>query len=264
MKESTRERLLRLAEAEYKKFSASLVPGEEFMLGVRLPKLRETAKELAKGNWKEELKEQDVYFEETMLRGMVLSYATVSMDPENAFSYIRDFIPLVRNWSVCDSVFLKMDVFKKDPDKTWEFLIPYLNSGKEFEVRVALISMMGHLLRLGSEGNVIRRVRKITSEDLLRIEEEEKKAGKYLDCIFKVIDRPFEEGYYAMMAAAWLLAEAFCFFPALTDRFLKSCNLDDVTYNKALQKITESRIPENKVKEYIKSCRRCGIKAGGK
>jgi hypothetical protein len=256
MREETRQKLELCAEEKYKDFSAALVPGEETMLGVRLPKLRETAKELAKGNWEEELTEEDIYFEEIMLRGMVISYATLKMAPEKALEYVKDFIPRVRNWSVCDSVFMKMDVLKKDRDLTWEFLLPYLQSGEEFKVRVALIIMMAHLLRCDAKGCKMSRLRKVTMDNLKEFEREKKQAGKYVPLILENINRPFKEGYYAHMAAAWLVAESFCCFPAMTDNFLKTCRLDDATYNKALQKIVESKIPEEDVKDYIRSLKK--------
>ncbi len=256
MKQEIREQLQILAEKEYREFSAALVPGEEMMLGVRLPKLREIAKQLAKGNWKEQLETEDVYFEELMLRGMMIGYGTLKMQPQEALIYIREFVPFVKNWSVCDSVFMKMDILKKDKDLTWEFLLPYMDSGREFEVRVALIIMMAHLLRCDVNGKKISRLRNVTLSDLEGIEEEKKRAGKYLGMILKKMNRSFSEGYYAHMAAAWLVAECFCCFPATTNCFLKTCQLDDVTYNKALQKIVESKIPEEDVKAYIRSLKK--------
>lgn len=100
------------------------------------------------------------------------------------------------------------------------------------------------------------RLRKVTMENLAQAEEEKHRAGKYVHLIFEKINRPYTEGYYAHMAAAWLVAEAFCCFPALTDAFLKTCRLDTATYNKALQKIVESKIPEEEVKDYIRSLKK--------
>lgn len=256
MKETTRQQLVLLSESGYREFSASLVPGEEKMLGVRLPKLRQIAKELAKGNWEDELETEDMFFEEVMLRGMMIGYATKTMEPAQAMSYINDFIPCVHNWSVCDSVFMKMDVLKKNRDLTWEFIQPYLESGKEFSVRVALIIMMAHLLRVNADGKQISRVRCISMSDLDCVKEEKERAGKYLTGIFEKINRPFAEGYYAHMAAAWLVTEAFCCFPALTAKFLQTCSLDKATYNKALQKITESKIPDGEVKAYVRGLKK--------
>ncbi len=255
MREETRKILCQMAEKEYQTFSSALVPGEENILGVRLPKLRQFAKKIAKGDWENELSGEDVYFEETMLRGMILSYVTLEMEPKQAMEWIKEFIPKVKNWSICDSVFMKMDILKKDRELTWEFILPYMKSGDEFQVRVALIIMMQHLMKCDINGNKISRVRHITMEDL-KSNKEKKRAGKYLLHIFEYIDRPFSEGYYAYMAAAWLVAECFCCFPAMTLDYLKESRMDDRTYNKGLQKITESLIPEKEVKQYIRSLKR--------
>ena len=105
MRKEIRDRLNKMSDADYVKFSASLIPasGRGTMLGVRLPALRDYAKELSKGDWRQELSyEEDLYFEETMLRGMILGYAC--RDIEELFACLKDFIPRVQNWSVCDSV----------------------------------------------------------------------------------------------------------------------------------------------------------------
>lgn len=44
-----RERIEALAEPEFQKFSASLIPGVNRLLGVRLPVLRNLAREVAGG-----------------------------------------------------------------------------------------------------------------------------------------------------------------------------------------------------------------------
>ena len=46
-----KERLLELAEDGYREFSASLTPGKDNILGVRLPALRKLAKKIAKGDF---------------------------------------------------------------------------------------------------------------------------------------------------------------------------------------------------------------------
>ena len=51
MIQKVREQLIELADEKYKEFNQSLVPGETVpMLGVRLPKLRDIAKKIAKEN----------------------------------------------------------------------------------------------------------------------------------------------------------------------------------------------------------------------
>lgn len=67
-----RKELESIAEEDYKKFSASLIPGVENLLGIRIPILRDMAKKLAKEDWKGCMEWEDtLYFEETMLQGLV-------------------------------------------------------------------------------------------------------------------------------------------------------------------------------------------------
>lgn len=238
-----------MSDADYGKFSASLIPasGRGELLGVRLPLLRAYARELAKGDWRKELSfSEDRYFEETMLRGMLLGYAC--RDIRELFDYLEDFIPRVKNWSICDSVCSGLKLVEKYPEETWEFLQPYLYSGEEFSVRLALILFLDHFVKLGEGGKKIRRRRKVTMEDLKGPEEE----GIYVRPILEVLNREFTEGYYTQMAAAWLLAELYVTYPAAVDRALETLKLDAFTRKKAVQKIRESRIPDEEVKAYLK------------
>lgn len=250
MREQIRTRLYEMSDADYQKFSASLIPdsGRGVLLGIRLPLLRDYAKELSKGDWRAELAEkEDIYFEETMLRGMILGYACRDID--ELLSYLEDFIPRVQNWSVCDSVCNSLKLVEKYPEKTWEFLQPYLYSGEEFPTRVGLILLLSHFVKLGEGGKKIPRKRTVTMESL-RGEEEK---GLYLERILKTLDREFKEGYYAQMAAAWLIAELFVTYPVRSMRALQELHLDDFTRKKAVQKIRESRIPNQEVKDYLKN-----------
>ncbi len=249
MRKEIRDRLNKMSDADYEKFSASLIPasGRGTMLGVRLPALRDYAKELSKGDWRQELSyEEDLYFEETMLRGMILGYAC--RDIEELFACLKDFIPRVQNWSVCDSVCSGLKLVEKYPEKTWDFLQPYLKSGEEFPCRVGLIMLLNHFVKLGEDKKKITRKRLVTMADLQGQEE----TGGYLEPILQALDREFTEGYYAQMAAAWLLAELFVTYPVRTLRGLRELHLDAFTRKKAVQKIRESRIPDKEVKAYLR------------
>lgn len=251
MQKNIRDNLITMSEADYQKFSAALIPGIENMLGIRLPQLRKLAKEIAKSDWKDALEEEDVYFEERMLRGMVLSY--VSQDMDEMLPLITEYISLVDNWSVCDSVFMGMTIFQRDRERTWDYIQPYLQSDKEFEIRVAVIIMMQHLLKCNADGKRISRMRAVAMENLSNDREEK---GLYLDRVLSAADSVNTTAYYASMADSWLIAEAFCCFPYHTYLFLKANHLDDTTYNKAIQKIVESRIPSDEVKNLLRSMKR--------
>ena len=177
----------------------------------------------------------------------------MSEDMNKILSYITAFIPMVDNWSVCDSVFMGMTVFQRDRECTWDYIQPYLRSDKEFEIRAAIIIMMQHLLRCDADGKKISRLRTITMENL---SDDKEVKGLYLDRILSAADNVNTTAYYASMADAWFIAEAFCCFPYHTYQFLKNNHLDDTTYNKAVQKIVESRIPSNEVKNLLRSMKR--------
>jgi len=251
MRKDVRLELEKMSEENYKKFSSSLIPGVKNMLGIRLPLLREYAKKLAKDDWEDAISEEDYYFEEVMLRGMVIGYA--SNDVSLMEGYIKDFVPLVDNWSVCDSVFMGMKIFEKNREWAWNFIQPYLNSNKEFEIRVGVIIMMQHILKCDENGKKMARLRRI---DMSCLGDSGEKKGLYLDRIFKAMDRIDTSKYYASMAVSWLVTEAFCLFPYHTYEYLKKCKLDAVTYNKGLQKIVESKIPGDEVKRMIRGMKR--------
>lgn len=226
MNQTIRERLYDLAEEDYRKFSSSLIPGEEKILGVRLPHLRDLAKEIAKGEWQEYLNNaQDEYYEEIMLQGLVIGYAKAS--PEEILKYTERFVPKIGNWGICDSFCTGLKLAKKHPELVWDFIQPYLRSGKEFEIRFAVIMMLAHFI----DDDHIDRV--ITSLDGIR-----------------------HEGYYVRMGVAWAVSVCYVKYPEKTMAYLKNSKLDDFTYNKSLQKILESYRVDQDAKAIIRSMKR--------
>jgi 3-methyladenine DNA glycosylase AlkD len=90
-----------LADEPYLKMQNKIVPGVKNILGVRVPKLRTLAKQLAKGDWRAYLCEaRDDSMEEIMLQGLVVGYA--KMDVAEALERLAAFVPKIDNWAVCD------------------------------------------------------------------------------------------------------------------------------------------------------------------
>lgn len=264
MREEIRNRLIKKSEDAYRDFSASLIPKSKPILGVRLPELRKIAQNLVKTlDWRQEIASyegefEDIYFEETMLRGMMIGYGTQKADDETALELLRTFIPHIDNWSVCDSFCSSFLYAARKREKVWEFMQEYLYSDKEFEVRTAIILLLTQFLKYNQEGKKMARKRVITMEDIEQnTERENRKNYPYLDGILTVLNRDFYQGYYARMAAAWTAAETFVTFPYETMQMLQNdCRMDDWTYNKMLQKIRESRTPDADVKKYVKALKR--------
>ena len=105
MKESPSQfiqRLESLADTKYRNFSAHiyflLIPICSDVCLCFEPWLRE----IAKGDWRAFLnKTESDYMEETMIRGFVKAYA--KMNFAERLQQIATFVPLIQNWSVCDS-----------------------------------------------------------------------------------------------------------------------------------------------------------------
>lgn len=221
-----RKQLMNLAEPGYQKFSASLLPNVHSILGVRLPALRKIAKQLAKEDWRGYLKTADSeYFEEVMLQGMVIGYAKA--DIEEILRYAANFIPKIDNWSVCDSFCNGLKMTKERREIVLEFIKPYLTSPNEYEVRFGVVMLLNWFV-----------------------------VPEYIHRLFPLFDSICHEGYYAKMAVAWAISICFIHFPQQTLYYLKNNRLDDFTYNKALQKITESLRIEEPTKKLIRSMKR--------
>lgn len=262
MRTQIKEKLMEQSEKSYQEFSQALIPGAKQLLGVRLPILRKLAKEMVKGDWRTEVvsyegEYEDIYFEETMLRGMIIGYGTEKMEVQEGLSYIEALIPHIDNWSVCDSFCNSFLLADRHREEVWEFLQKYLYSEREFEVRAAVITLLNHFLKYDGNGRKIPRKRVVTMADVKKDTSlENSRAYPYLERILKVLNREYPQGYYAQMAAAWTAAESFVTFPYETMRMLTDeCRMDAWTRRKAFQKICESRNPDEEVKTYIRQLR---------
>ena len=60
------------------------------------------------------------------------------------------------------------------------------------------------------------------------------------------------------MAVAWAVSIAYVKYPAVTEAYLHRSHLDDFTYNKAIQKATESRRVSEADKQRIRAMKRKG------
>ncbi len=228
MYKKIRQDLLSLQDKKYKEFHSSLCPGTDNIIGVRIPVLRTYAKKLSK---QENIKEyisfnKTVYYEEVMLQGMLIGLLK-NTDTKEMLSIIKDFVPKIDNWAVCDIFCSGLKTVNKNKETFWTFIQKYLKSKKEFELRFATVMMLDYF----------------TDE-------------KYIDDVLTILDNIKHDGYYVKMAVAWTISAAFVKFPDKTMNYLKKNNLDDWTYNKSLQKICESLRVSDKTKKEIRKMKR--------
>ena len=213
-----------LAESDYQKFSASLLPNVKNVLGVRLPILRKLAKKISASDWQSFLNITPKYMEEVMLQGMVIGLVAKNMQD---LQLIKDFVVKIDNWSVCDSFCCGLKFVKSYKQDVFDFLQPYLKSKKEYELRFGFVMLLNYY-----------------------VEED------YLDKIFAIVDEFSSKDYYAQMAVAWLVSICYVKYPALSEEYLKKSKLDDFTYNKSIQKIIESNRIEKSEKQRLKKYKR--------
>ncbi len=111
-----KEKIFELSDSKYKEFHSKLCPNTNNIVGVRVPILRNLAKEIAKGNWIDYLSQpENEYYEEIMLQGMVIGLA--KMDIDERIKYIEEFVPKIYNWGICDTFCAGLKCFKSNKEK---------------------------------------------------------------------------------------------------------------------------------------------------
>lgn len=207
-------------------FASKLIPGRDDILGVRLPILRRLAKRIAKDDWRGYLDTWDPeYMEDYLLRAFVISYVDVGLDER--LSLFTDFVPLIDNWSVCDSFCSTWKPKQDEKDRLWEFILPYLDSDDEFRMRYATVMMLTHFV----------------DED-------------HVDEITRLLDTHDHSGYYYKMGAAWALSVCFAEFPDRIYEYMQHSDLDDETFNMLIGKIRDSYRVSDDMKSKVKLMRR--------
>ena len=195
--------LKKLADNKYQKFTSGLLPGVNYILGVRVPKIRfEEAQDFYE-NYKVK------YFEECFLKAILLARICKQIPPKKSIKLIQKFIPQISNWSVCDAFCADLKIIKKYPQVFLPLILKNLKSKKEFTQRTALNLARAYYLQ-----------------------------GPYFKQILKAVLalKPFE--YYSQMAQAWFMCEAYIKQRNLTKPTLKY--LIPEVYGMTIRKIKDS------------------------
>lgn len=189
-----RRSLEALADPRYRAFASKLIPGGIPMLGVRLPQLRAMAKQLARaGHWQLPTPAEP-YMEEVMLRGMLIGYAPRHVKLEARLTELERFVPLISNWSICDSCCTTYAFVRRQREEVWPWLAPYLASAEEFPARFGVVMLLCHY----------------------------RQEATWAARVAEVLPTVPATGYYAEMAVAWCACELILHEPALADRLLAS------------------------------------------
>ena len=223
-----KEELNARAEAGYRDFSKKLIPESCLpLIGVRLPYLRAMAAEIVKNG------KGGVFLEECDFSSMEMCFlysyvlGKTRADINTLIKYFDKAARYVDNWSACDILCQSFKQCEKHPSEVWERLTGYLASGKTYYMRIALVTMMSHYLN-----------------------------DEYIDRVFEALRSARSDEYYYKMAVAWCTATAMAKYRDKTYRFLETCNFDNWTYNKSIQKMLESRRVSAEDKERLRAMKR--------
>lgn len=215
-----------IAEAKYRQFSLKLLPKDTKLLGVRIPLLRQYAKTLLKEgretSYLNEPLQKLKYQEEFMLYAMLLAQAKIKT--EDKLPLIKNFIPYINSWAVCDIFCADLKEVKQNRDLFYETFKPLLTSRQEYQIRFFYVLALSYF---------------ITPE--------------YLEKIFALIKTQTYTGYYDKMAVAWFLSMAYVKFPEKTEKFLFQTPLDDFIFRKSISKICDSYQVTKEVKVHLKT-----------
>ncbi len=204
--------LHKLAEPEYRSFAAALIPGEQDLLGVRLPALRKLAKQAASSNRKElfaALRGKHT-MEFVMLRGMLPGYAKEATLAER-LAELAEFIPTIRNWSICDSCCSTYRFVRRHREEVLEFLLPYLSASQEYAARFGVVMLLNHYVA-------------------------ESAWAERVATLLPAVSCP---AYYARMAVAWCACELYLRYPDIAARLFPRLSPEILALTQ--RKIRESR-----------------------
>lgn len=220
-------KLFELKDKKYKEFHGTLCNTCKYeIIGVRVPNLRMLAKDIIKEDFRAFLEDEEItYYEEVMLKGLIIGMAKLSFD--ETCKYLKKFIPIIDNWAVCDITCSSLKITKKNISEMWEFLLSYTKSSNEYEIRFAIVMYLSYYID-----------------------------EKHIKEIFKIIENIKNDGYYVKMAIAWFISIAYIKEKDITKQFLNTTNIDNWIYNKALQKIIESYRVDKNEKEILRSMKR--------
>lgn len=214
------QRLSALAESDYKAFNEKLIPTNYEIFGIRMPALKQLAKEIATGPDVENyLKNAELTnYEHILLYGLVLGQLKKS-SLETIFHYLDPLILKFDNWAHVDTIISALKIFQKYPDEVLTHFLPLKYHEGEFTKRVFVIVLMDYFIN-----------------------------EKHIDTALKHLSEVPQGQYYVDMAIAWAISVGLIKFYDKTLSVLEQKRLSKFTHNKAIQKARESyRItPETK------------------
>ncbi len=225
MIEDIKKELNGMATEKLRDFQSRLIPNSLPILGVKIPDVRKLAKRLCREEYHSFLIEYDESsFEIELLYAFVIAQA--KMDFSSRISYLKAFIPRIRDWAICDCLVASLKCTKQNPELMLAFLKEYQKSTREYEVRFVAVMLLSYYL---NDEYVVEAVNMIQS----------------LDCTT----------YYAKMGVAWFIATLMIQYKEEAFAILKSTR-DTKLIQMTIRKVRDSYRISKEDKELILKLKR--------
>ncbi len=219
------ERLFAHQDLGYKVFHAKLMPNihPDTIIGVRVPVLRQMAKELHKTSEATAFMRQlpHTYYEENNLHAFFIAQIT---DFDACVEELNQFLPYIDNWATCDS--LRPVCFKKHREELLPWIRKWMASNRTYTVRFGIEMLMTYYLDEYFTPEYPRWVASIQSGE-----------------------------YYVNMMIAWYFATALAKQWMTVVPYLEVKSLPVWVHNKTIQKAVESYRITTEQKTYLSTLR---------
>ncbi len=203
------------ADEKHSQFVRKLIPtATRPILGVRMGVIRQLAKQIAKGDWRQyhDSASEPESMEELMVQALSLGYLAPTTDIEEQLRAIAAIVPQLDNWSLIDSSVSTYKFVRQHRPRVWDWLQSYLYSQDEYLARFGVVMLLMHFAQ------------------------ERDYAPAIADALPRVITGP----YYTDMAVAWCLCELYTYHKDIASPLLNEGALSPSTQRMARQKIRDS------------------------
>ena len=220
------------ADPVYKEFQSKLIPtvDKNTVLGLRSPMAQKIAKKYANTDTGKAFLAHlpHKYYDENIVHAFMLG--CLNCDMTELFRYIKEFLPYVDNWAVCDGLCAHLKKFFKRPDSAYAFVLECVGNGAPYTVRFGLVCLLSYYIDKAHIKDILEICKSIKSDE-----------------------------YYVNMAVAWLISICLVKEYDITAPLLESNALDKWVHNKAIQKALESYQISTDKKTHLRSLKIKGV-----
>ena len=218
-----------MCDKEYRDFHARLIPtvDKSTLLGLRSPHARAIARKYAGTPEGDRFLSSlpHSYYDENIVHAFILG--NLRQDRATLENRIREFLPYVDNWAVCDGLCAHLKWFFKDRKRAFPFVDECLSSSATYTLRFGIVALLSYYL-----------------------------TEEYIDTVLKKAVSICSEEYYINMALAWLVSFCLIKHYERTLPILENCRLSPWVHNKSIQKAVESYQISEEKKAYLRSIKR--------